>query len=93
METCYLDLDDPAFRERLPRFPTDSGLEAVLAWGHPGRDRHPTALPVAALAGVDRPGGGPNLGVVLDTAYVVRVGSDLMEVRPACWHRSPTWRT
>jgi len=29
METCYLDLDDPAFRERLARFPTDSGWGAV----------------------------------------------------------------
>ena len=148
LETCYLDLDDPAFRNRLKGFLTDSGLEAVLAWGHPGglemgksdqrledllamidiaswmgvslvrlvvgtythwgmepaevsvqrllprvaeACRHAaqqsvrlaiethTALPVAALAELIKRADAPNLGVVLDTANVVRVGSDLVE--------------
>lgn len=148
LETCYLELDDPAFRDRLSGFLTDSGLEAVLAWGHPGglemgrssrrlqdllatidiaaamgislvrlvvgtythwgvepagasverlvprvREacRHAsergirlaiethTALPVEALAELIDRVAAPNLGVVLDTANVVRVGSDLME--------------
>ena len=38
-----------------------------------------TALPVEALAGLVRRVEAPNLGVVLDTANVVRVGSDLVE--------------
>ena len=38
-----------------------------------------TALPVEALAELVRRVDAPNLGVVLDTANVVRVGSDLME--------------
>ena len=38
-----------------------------------------TALPVAALAELIERVDAPNLGVVLDTANVVRVGSDLME--------------
>ena len=148
LETCYLELGDPAFRERLSGLLTDSGLEAVLAWGHPGglemgksnqrlqdllamidiaafmgislvrlvvgtythwgmepadasverlvprlREacRHAseqgirlaiethTALPVPALAGLIDLVDAPNLGVVLDTANVVRVGNDLIE--------------
>ena len=148
LETCYLDLDNPDFRNRLTGFLTDSGLEAVLAWGHPGglemgksdqrledllaiidiassmdvylvrlvvgtythwrmepanvsverliprvREacRHAaeqgirlaiethTALPIVALAELIDRADAPNLGVVLDTANVVRVGSDLME--------------
>ena len=148
LETCYLDLDNPDFRSRLTGFLTDSGLEAVLAWGHPGglemgksdqllQDllatidiassmgvdlvrrvvgtythwgmepaevsvrrllprvrkacRHAaeqgvrlaiethTALPVVALAELIDRVDAPNLGVVLDTANVVRVGSDLMQ--------------
>ncbi|MCY4371035.1 MAG: sugar phosphate isomerase/epimerase [bacterium] len=148
LETCYLDLHDPDFRERLSGFLTDSWLEAVLAWGHPGglemgtsdqclQDllamidiaaslgiplvrlvigtythwgmepadasverlvprvraacRHAaesdirlaiethTALPVASLAGLIDRVDAPNLGVVLDTANVVRVGSNLLE--------------
>ena len=38
-----------------------------------------TALPVVALAELVERVDAPNLGVVLDTANVVRVGSDLME--------------
>ena len=148
LETCYLELDDPAFREGLSGLLADSGLEAVLAWGHPGglemgtsdqrlhdllamidiaaymgislvrlvvgtythwemepadasverlvprvrkACRHAseqgirlavethTALPVPALAELIDRVDVPNLGVVLDTANVVRVGSDLME--------------
>lgn len=148
LETCFLDLDDPGFRDRLALTLDEAGLEAVLAWGHPGglelgrsaerlRDllrvvdhaaamkvplvrlvvgtfthwgtepphvsverliprvraacRHGaevgvrlsiethTALPVKALAELVRRVEAPNLGVVLDTANVVRVGSDLME--------------
>ena len=148
LETCYLDLDDPAFRDRLALTLDEAGLEAVLAWGHPGGlemgrsaerlgdlvgvidhaaaigvtlvrlvvgtfthwGREPphvsvdrlvprvqaacrqaaevgvrlsiethTALPVEALAELVRRVDAPNLGVVLDTANVVRVGSDLME--------------
>ena len=148
LETCYLDLDNPDFRNRLTGFLTASGLEAVLAWGHPGglemgksdqrlqdllamidiaslmglglvrlvvgtythwgmepadvsverlvsrvREacRHAaeqgirlaiethTALPVPALAELIDRVDAPNLGVVVDTANVVRVGSDLME--------------
>ena len=148
LETCYLDLDDPAFRERLAGFLTDSGLEAVIAWGHPGglemgkpdrrlQDllamidiaaslgislvrlvvgtythwgmeppdasverlvprvraacRHAaeqgirlaiethTALPIASMAELIERADAPNLGVVLDTANVVRVGSDLLQ--------------
>ena len=148
LETCYLELDSPAFRERLARTLDEAGLEAVLAWGHPGGlemgtseegladllrvidyaadmgvplvrlvvgtfthwgterphvsverlvprvrtaclhaaesdirlsiETH-TALPVAALADLVERVDAPNLGVVLDTANVVRVGSDLME--------------
>ena len=36
LETCYLDLDDLDFRERLALTVDEAGLEAVLAWGHPG---------------------------------------------------------
>lgn len=148
LETCYLDLDDPAFRDRLALTLDEAGLEAVLAWGHPGglemgrsaerlgdllrvidiaagigvglvrlvvgtythwgmepadasverlvprvtaACRHAaeqgirlaiethTALPVIALADLVRRVEAPNLGVVFDTANVVRVGSDLME--------------
>ena len=148
LETCYLDLDDPAFRDRLALTLEEAGLEAVLAWGHPGglemgrsderledllrvidyaaemgvsmvrlvvgtfthwgqepphvsverlvprvraACRHAgdagvrlsiethTALPVEALADLVRRVEAPNLGVVLDTANVVRVGSDLVE--------------
>lgn len=148
LETCYLDLDDPAFRDRLALTLHEAGLEAVLAWGHPGGleigrsaerlddllgvidhaaamgvilvrlvvgtfthwGREPphvsverlvprvqaacrhaaefgvrlsiethTALPVGALADLVRRVEAPNLGVVLDTANVVRVGSDLVE--------------
>ena len=148
LETCYLDLDDPTFRERLGQTLDEAGLEAVLAWGHPGGlemgtsrkrledllrvidiaagmgvdlvrlvvgtythwgtepaeasverlvprvteacrraadqgirlaiETH-TALPVPALAELIDRVDAPNLGVVLDTANVVRVGSDLME--------------
>ena len=148
LETCYLDLDDPIFRERLALTLDDTGLEAVLAWGHPGGlemgtsqerlkdlrrvidiaagmdvglvrlvvgtythwgmepadtsverlvpgvtescyhaaergiklaiETH-TALPVTALAELIDRVDAPNLGVVLDTANVIRVGSDLME--------------
>ena len=149
LETCYLDLYDPDFRERLATSLDEAGLVAVLAWGHPGGlemgtsderlddllrtidlsatmgvplvrlvvgtfthwGREPphvsverlvprvrtacrhaaevgvrlsiethTALPVESLAGLVRRVEAPNLGVVLDTANVVRVGSDLMEV-------------
>ena len=38
-----------------------------------------TALPVEALADLVRRVEAPNLGIVLDTANVVRVGSDLLE--------------
>ncbi|MXY75520.1 MAG: sugar phosphate isomerase/epimerase [Acidimicrobiia bacterium] len=148
LETCYLDLDDPVFRDRLALALDEAGLEAVLAWGHPGglemgksaerlddllrvidhatamgvhlvrlvvgtfthwgkepphvslgrlvprvtaACRHAaeqgirlaiethTALPVEALADLVRRVEAPNLGVVLDTANVVRVGSDLVE--------------
>jgi len=148
LETCYLDLDDPTFRDRLALTLDEAGLEAVLAWGHPGglemgrsaerlddllrvidhaaamgvhlvrlvvgtfthwgkepphvsverlvpsveaACRHAgdagvrlsiethTALPVEALADLVRRVEAPNLGVVLDTANVVRVGSDLVE--------------
>ena len=148
LETCYLDLDDLDFRERLALTVDDADLEAVLAWGHPGglemgtsqerledllrvidiaaamgvplvrmvvgtfthwgkepphvsverlvprvraACRHAgdagvrlsiethTALPVEALADLVRRVEAPNLGVVLDTANVVRVGSDLLE--------------
>ena len=148
LETCYLDLDDPAFRDRLACTLADGGLDAVLAWGHPGGlemgrsterlddllrvidhaaamgvslvrlvvgtfthwGREPpqvsverlvprvqaacrhaveigirlsiethTALPIEALAELVRRVEAPNLGVVLDTANVVRVGSDLLE--------------
>ncbi len=148
LETCYLDLDDPAFRERLAVTLDGAGLEAVLAWGHPGGlemgksterlddllrvidhaaamgvslvrlvvgtfthwGREPphvsverlvprvwtacrqaaelgirlsiethTALPVESLEELVCRVGAPNLGVVLDTANVVRVGSDLLE--------------
>lgn len=147
LETCYLDLGDPAFRDRLALTLHEAGLEAVLAWGHPGglemgrsaerlddllqvidhaaamgvilvrlvvgtfthwgsepphvsverlvprvqaACRHAeevgvrlsiethTALPVPALAELIDRVDAPNLGVVLDTANVVRVGSDLM---------------
>lgn len=148
LETCYLDLEDRAFRERLALILHEAGFEAVLAWGHPGglemgtsRERlddlldvvdiaalmgislvrlvvgtythwgmepvdasvarlvprvteacrhaaergirlaietH-TALPVASLAELVDRVNAPNLGVVLDTANVIRVGSDLME--------------
>lgn len=148
LETCYLDLDAPAFRDRLALTLDEASLEAVLAWGHPGglemgrsaerlddllrvvdhaaamgvtlvrlvvgtfthwgsepphisverlfprvqaACRHAaelgvrlsiethTALPVEALAELVRRVEAPNLGVVLDTANVVRVGSDLLE--------------
>ena len=148
LETCYLDLDDPAFRDRLALTLDGAGLETVLAWGHPGglemgrsverlddllrvidqaagmgvplvrlvvgtfthwgkepphvsverlvprvqaACRHAdeagvrlsiethTALPVEALADLVRRVEAPDLGVVLDTANVVRVGSDLLE--------------
>ena len=148
LETCYLDLHDPAFRERLATSLHEAGLDAVLAWGHPGglemgrstdrleallgvidlaanmcvplvrlvvgtfthwgseppdvsverlvpnvrsACRHAaglgirlaiethTALPVASLAELVERVDAPNLGVVLDTANVVRVGSDLLE--------------
>ncbi|MDE0376684.1 MAG: sugar phosphate isomerase/epimerase [bacterium] len=148
LETCYLDLDDPVFRDRLALTLDEAGLEAVLAWGHPGglemgrsaerlddllrvidqavamgvrlvrlvvgtfthwgkepphvsverllprveaACRHAaevgvrlsiethTALPVDALSDLVRRVEAPNLGVVLDTANVVRVGSDLPE--------------
>ena len=148
LETCYLDLHNPAFRERLATSLDEAGLDAVLAWGHPGglemgtsdgrledllrvsdlaasmgvplvrlvvgtfthwgseppavsverlvprvrtACRHAaelgirlsiethTALPVASLAELVERVGAPNLGVVLDTANVVRVGSDLLE--------------
>ena len=148
LETCYLDLDYPAFRDRLALTLHEAGLEAVLAWGHPGglemgrsaerlhdllrvidhaaameialvrlvvgtfthwgsepphisverliprvqaACRHAaelgvrlsiethTAIPVIALADLVRRVEAPNLGVVLDTANVVRVGSDLLE--------------
>lgn len=148
LETCYLDLHDPAFRDRLAPTLDGAGLEGVLAWGHPGGlelgrsaerlddllrvidyaagmdmtlvrlvagtythwgsepprvsverllpmvrtachhasrlgirlsiETH-TALPVAALAELVERAGASNLGVVLDTANVVRVGSDLIE--------------
>lgn len=148
LETCYLDLDDPAFRDRLALAVGDADLDAVLAWGHPGGlemgtseerlgdllrvidhavdmdislvrlvvgtythwgmeptdvsverlvprvseacryaaesdirmaiETH-TALPVAALAELVERVDASNLGVVLDTANVVRVGSDLIE--------------
>ncbi len=146
LETCYMDLEDAQFRERLAVTLDETGLEAVLAWGHPGGlemgtsqerleellrvvdiaagmvmglvrlvvgtythwgmepadasverlvprvteachhaaeqgvrlaiETH-TALPVAALAELIGRVDAPNLGVVLDTANVVRVGSDL----------------
>ena len=38
-----------------------------------------TALPIAALAELVERVDAPNLGIVLDTANVVRVGSDLLE--------------
>ena len=148
LETCYLDLDDPAFRERLALTLDETGLEAVPAGGHPGglemgtsqerleyllrvvdiaagmgvdlvrlvvgtythwgmepaavsverlvprvteACRHAaeqgirlaiethTALPIPALADLIDRVDAPNLGVVLDTANVVRVGSDLIE--------------
>ena len=148
LETCYLELEDRAFRQRLSAFLTDADLEAVVAWGHPGGlemgtsrerledlvrvidiaagmsvdlvrlvvgtythwDMEPadtsverlvprvteacrhaaeqgirlaiethTALPVAALAELIDRVDASNLGVVLDTANVVRVGSDLIE--------------
>ncbi|MDE0137919.1 MAG: sugar phosphate isomerase/epimerase [bacterium] len=148
LETCFLDLDDPAFRDRLALTLHEAGLEAVLAWGHPGGlemgmsakrlddliqvidhaaamgvtlvrlvvgtfthwGREPphvsverlvprvqaacrhaaevgvrlsiethTALPVDALSDLVCRVEAPNLGVVLDTANVVRVGSDLLE--------------
>ena len=148
LETCYLDLDDPAFRRRLALSMDDAGLDRALAWGHPGGlemgksderlddllrvidhaaamgvplvrlvvgtfvhwgsepphvsverlvprvrtachhaaelevrlsiETH-TALPVEALDELIDRVDAPNLGVVLDTANVVRVGSDLME--------------
>ena len=148
LETCYLDLDDPAFRDRLALSVGDADLDTVLAWGHPGGlemgtseerlgdllrvidhaadmdislvrlvvgtythwgmettdvsverlvprvreacryaaesdirmaiETH-TALPVAALAELVERVDASNLGVVLDTANVVRVGSDLIE--------------
>ena len=148
LETCYLDLDDSRFRERLVLSLDGTGLDRALAWGHPGglemgksaerlgdllrvidyaaamgvplvrlvvgtfthwgkepphvsverlvprvrtACRHAaqlgirlsiethTALPVAALAQLVERVDAPNLGVVLDTANVVRVGSDLLE--------------
>ena len=148
LETCYLDLDDPSFRDRLSLTLDEVGLEAVLAWGHPGGlemgrseerlddllrvvdhaaatgvslvrlvvgtfthwGREPpdisvgrlvpriqaacrhaaelgvrlsiethTALPVEALYELVCRVEAPNLGLVLDTANVVRVGSDLLE--------------
>ncbi len=148
LETCYLDLDQPALRDRLAERLDDARLEAVLAWGHPGglemgksikrlddllrvidhaaamgitlvrlvvgtfthwgKEPSPisverlvprvraacqhaeelgirlsiethTALPVEDLADLVRRVDAPNLGVVLDTANVVRVGSDLLE--------------
>ena len=148
LETCYLELDDPAFRDRLALTLHEAGLEAVLAWGHPGGlelgrsaerlgdllrvidhaaamkvplvrlvvgtfthwgtepphvsverliprvraacryaaelgvrlsiETH-TALSVAALAELIERVDVPNLGVVLDTANVVRVGSQLLD--------------
>ncbi len=148
LETCYLDMDDPAFRDRLARAVDDADLDTVLAWGHPGGlemgtseerlgdllrvidhaadmdislvrlvvgtythwgmeptdvsverlvprvreacryaaesdirmaiETH-TALPVAALAELVERVDASNLGVVLDTANVVRVGIDLIE--------------
>ena len=148
LETCYLDLHDPDFRERLATTLDEAGLEGALAWGHPGGlemgksderlddllrvidlaaamgvslvrlvvgtfthwgseppdvsverlvprvrtacdhaaelgiwlsiETH-TALPVEALAELVDRVDMPSLGVVLDTANVVRVGSDLME--------------
>ena len=148
LETCYMDLEDAQFRERLALTLDETGLEAVLAWGHPGGlemgtsqerledllrvvdiaagmvmglvrlvvgtythwgmepadtsverlvprvteachhaaergirlaiETH-TALPVSALAKLIGRVDAPNLGVVLDTANVVRVGSDLTE--------------
>ncbi len=148
METCYLDLHDSDKRERLVDSLDRTGLDGVLAWGHPGglemgtsdqrlndllrlieiaagmgiplvrivvgtfthwqsepaersvrrlvprvrsACRHAeergirlaiethTALPVAALAELVERVDAPNLGLVLDTSNVVRVGSDLME--------------
>ncbi|MDE0168405.1 MAG: sugar phosphate isomerase/epimerase [bacterium] len=148
LETCYLELHDPTFRERLAASLGEANLDAVLAWGHPGglemgtsderledllrvidfaaamgvplvrlvvgtfthwesepprvsverlvprvraACRHAaelgvrlsiethTALPVASLVELVERVGAPNLGVVLDTANVVRVGSDLIE--------------
>ena len=35
LETCYLDLDDPAFRERLAMSLDGARLDRALAWGHP----------------------------------------------------------
>lgn len=148
LETCYLALDDPAFRDRLALAVGDADLDTVLAWGHPGglemgtseerlRDllrvidhaadmdislvrlvvgtythwgmeptdvsverlvprvreacryaaesdirlaiETHTALTVPALAELVERVDASNLGVVLDTANVVRVGSDLIE--------------
>ena len=148
LETCYLDLDDAEFRQRLAHRLEDAELDRVLAWGHPGglemgrsderlddllrvielaatmgvplvrlvvgtfthwaseppdvsverlvprvrtACRHAaelgvrlsiethTALPVASLTELIERVDAPNLGVVLDTANVVRVGSDLLE--------------
>ena len=148
LETCYLDLHDPDFRDRLGSGLDRTRLDRVLAWGHPGglemgksderledllrvidfaagmdvplvrivvgtfthwRSEPPrqsverlvprvrdacryaaevgirlsiethTALPVIALAELVERVAAPNLGIVLDTANVVRVGSDLLE--------------
>ena len=148
LETCYLALDEAKFRKRLALALDETGLEAVLAWGHPGGlemgrsqerledllrvidiatgmclglvrlvvgtythwgmepvdasverlvprvaeasrraaergvrlaiETH-TALPVPVLAELIERVDAPNLGVVLDTANVVRVGTDLIE--------------
>lgn len=61
LETCYLPMEDPALAERLASQAAESGLELVLAWGHPGglqmgtsADAHRqmlNALKVAAAAG------------------------------------------
>ncbi len=148
LETCYLPLEDRGFRDRFASYLDGTGLDRVLAWGHPGglemgtsdrqlqdlidlievavrmqvllvrivvgtfthwRSEPParsverlvprvreacrhaedqgirlaiethTALPVGALAELVERVDAPNLGIVLDTANVVRVGSDLIE--------------
>ena len=53
------------------RYAAESGIRLSI-------ETH-TALPIEALAELVHRVGAPNLGVVLDTANVVRVGSDLIE--------------